>query len=423
MAANFAILSRRWPQLARTIEKAADNLPPFSLVEKCTTTLQVDGIHLTSAYDRIKEAQLQAELIPAHSNRAWVYGMALGDLPRVLLSRQPLKELTVVVMNSAVAALSLYFFDHRDWLEDPRVTLVAAGPTDRLNKPFAAAPGCLQLASDAASRLRDLVSLELATPYIRKRHRADNPHLQKRLTDNSEYVASDPSIDDLVKRLQSHTVVVASAGPTLSDQYGWMKKNKPGPIIAVDAALKPLLQAGIVPDVVVAIDGHADVYDLFFADVDRTLLKDSTLVYFPVVQHETLKHWPGPRYCAYSRSPVFDDTVTRHPKSRLFSAGSVIHPTVDLAARISTDKVILAGADFSFPGGKSHVAGCRKARSIQGSHWVLNGRGERVSTLFNMRAYLRDLETFLAGQKHIRFFNSSPEGAGILHTEALQKWP
>lgn len=423
MAANFAILSRRWPQLARVIEEAAENLPPFSLVEKRSTTLQIDGIHLTSAYDRLKEAQLQADQVPAQSSRVWVYGMALGDLPRVLLSRRSLKELTVVVMNGAVAALSLYFFDHGDWLDDPRVTLVAAEPADRLQKPFATAPGCLQLASDAASRLRDLVSLELATPFIRKRHRADNPHLQQRLTDNAAFVAQDPSIDKLLEKFRSRTVVVAGAGPTLSDQYAWMKDRKPGPIIAVDAALNPLMQAGIVPDIVVTIDGHANVYDLFFSTIDPAPLKNAALVYFPAVQNKTLKNWPGQRYAAYSRAPLYSDMAALHPKRHLFSSGSVIHPAVDLATRLSTENIILAGADFSYPGDLSHVAGCAQARTAKGDDWVLNGHGQRVPTIPNMRAYLRDLETFLATRQQLNFFNASPQGAEILHTTLLEETP
>lgn len=423
MAANFAILSRRWPQLAENVEKAADTLPPFSLVEKGMQTLLVDGIHLTSAYDRNKEAQLQADQIPPESLQVWVYGMALGDVPRILLSRKSLEELTVVIMNCAVAALILFFFDHSDWLNDPRVNLIAATPTDRLHKPFTVAPGCLQLADDQAGRLRDLVCLDLATPFIRKRHQADNPHLQKRLADNAGYIARDPSIDALISTHRNNTVVVAGAGPTLSDQYGWMKDHKPGPIIAVDAALKPLMHAGIVPDIVVAIDGHVDIYDLFFADVDLAMLKDAALVYFPVVQTELLRHWPGRRYAAYSVAPIYTEVSSLHPKQRLFSSGSVIHPTVDLATRLSTKSIILTGADFCYPGGQSHVAGCNQAQSVQGSHWVLNSEGNRVSTIPNLRAYLRDMEDFISKKNGITFFNASPKGANILHTTVLTELP
>lgn len=423
MADNFAIVSRRWPKLGQAIEQAADNLPPFSLVHKSASTLQIDGIHLTSAYDRLKEARLQAGLVPADSRRAWVYGLALGDLPRMLLARRPLRDLTVVVMNCAVAALSLYFFDHRDWLDDPRVTLVAATPADRLHTPFAAAPGCLQLACDEASRLRDLVSLELATPFIRKRHRADNPHLQQRLAENAAFIAEDPGMQALPERFRSRTVVVAAAGPTLSDHYLWLREKKPGILIAVDAAVKPLMEAGIIPDIVVAIDGHADIYDLFFAGVDLPLLKNAALVYFPVVQRETLSHWPGSRYLAYSASPLYAETAARRPEQKLFSSGSVIHPAVDLATRLAGECIILAGADFSFPNGQSHVAGCPQETFVQGSRWVLNGYGQRVATAPNMRAYLRDLETFLATRSDLRFYNAGPKGADILHARLLEEWP
>jgi len=265
--------------------------------------------------------------------------------------------------------------------------------------------------------------LELATPFIRKRHQADNPHLQKRLADNAVYVAQDPGIDALTEKFRSPTVVVAAAGPTLSDHYSWMKNHKPGPIIAVDAALKPLMHAGIVPDIVVAIEGHVDIYDLFFANVDLALLKGTALVYFPVVQTKLLRHWPGPRYNAYSAAPIYSEVSSLHPKQRLFSSGSVIHPAVDLATRLSTENVILTGADFCYPGGQSHVSGCPQMQPAQGSHWVLNNNGERVSTIPNLRAYLRDLENFIAGKNAIKFFNASPRGAKILRTTVLTELP
>lgn len=423
MAENFAVLSRRWPELAEEIEKAAGNLPPFSLAGLTDTTLFVDGIHLASAYDRAAEARLQAGLVPEGSRRAHVYGMALGDIQRELLRRSELRELTVVILNGAVAALSLYFFDHRDWLDDPRVTLVSAGEADPLHRPFAAAAGALQLAEERAARLRDLVCLELATPFIRKRHRADNPHLLQRLQANAACVAEDGRVEELAASLASRTVVLAAAGPTLSDHYFWMKDHKPGPIIAVDAALKPLLQAGIVPDVVVSIDGHADVFDLFFADADLGLLKDSALVYFPVVQNETLRHWPGRRYAAWSKAPLYAPLDRQYRRPCLFSAGSVIHPAIDLATGLSRENIILAGADFSFPGGLSHVAGCRQSQPAQGSHWVVNGYGERVATIPNMKAYLRDLETFIGTRNRHHFFNAGPKGARILHTTLLTELP
>lgn len=349
--------------------------------------------------------------------------MALGDIPRVLLSRNNLQQLTVVVMNCSVAALSLFFFDHRDWLDDSRVRLIDASPADRLHRPYTAAPACLQLASDQAARLRDIVHLELATPFIRKKHQANNPHLQKRLTDNAVFLAQDPSITPLLKSYRGSTVVVAGAGPTLSDHYGWLKLRKPGPLIAVDAAVKPLLEAGVIPDIVVAIDGHAEIYDLFFAKLDLKLLNRSALVYFPVVQHETLLNWPGQRYAAYSNAPIFTDISIRYPKLQLFSSGSVIHPAVDLAARLSTHRVILVGADFSFPGGQSHVSGCTQAQPVTGSHWVLNSLGERVPTIPSMRGFCRDLEDFLAHNTAICFYNAGSRGAAIQNTDLLTEMP
>ena len=87
------------------------------------------------------------------------------------------------------------------------------------------------------------------------------------------------------------------------------------------------------------------------------------------------------------------------------------------------ERLIFAGADFSFPGGQSHVAGCSQARPAQGSHWVLNGHEERVPTLPNLRAYLRDLEEFIAGKTGLQFCNAGSRGAAIRNAPQIEEPP
>ena len=83
------------------------------------------------------------------------------------------------------------FFDASDWLADPRVSLGFAVDETTLHAPFAANFPCLMLADEASSRLRDMVCLELSTPFIREKHSAHNAHLKQRLHDNEPYVRAD----------------------------------------------------------------------------------------------------------------------------------------------------------------------------------------------------------------------------------------
>jgi len=412
---NLTTIQHRWPLAAQALA-AAPPEPRAELVQNGPQqTLLVDGIHLTSSYDRQAEAVVQASLIPQDSCEAWVYGIGLGDLPRELLRRPQLRRVHVVLINPSVARQSFEFFDHQDWLLDERVEILTASGQSHVRLPFAAVPSCLQLADNDSARLRDLVVLELATPFIHKRHTADNPELQARLRENEPYVAADADVAELFGRYPGATILVAAAGPTLSEHYEKLR-NRKSPLIAVDAALKPLTQAGVVPDVVVSIDFLVEAIGPFFREADLSACDNRTLVYFPSSPLGVLHTWPGKRFVAYSNAIMYRDVRRRLPRAALFSAGSVIHPAVDLAVRMGASQVVLFGADFAYPGGRSHVAGSIFARDIDrgmAGDWVLDGNGQRIPTAPNFLGYLRDLESYISKNRQVAFRNTHAGGARI----------
>lgn len=412
---NLQIIQRRWPQVATAL-KAARPEPRAELVnDGPQATLLIDGTHLTSSYDREAEAALQASLIPEESPEAWVYGVALGDLPRHLLQRPQMQCLHVVLLNPSVTRQSFEHFDHGDWLGDNRVEILTAANQKTIHFPFAAAPACLQLADDVSARLRDLVVLELATPFIRKRHTAESPELMARIRENESVIAADEDVVQLFDRYEGETVLVAAAGPSLSEHYKRLRHRK-APLIAVDAALKPLTQAGVVPEVVVTMDYFIEAIGPFFSEADLGACGDTALVYFPTTHRDILASWPGKRLCAYPNSSSLADLRKRIHRETLYSSGSVIHPAVDLAVRTGARKVVLFGADFGFPGGKSHVENSVHARQVSmdvKEDWVLDGHGRRIPTLPNLRGYLRDLETYIARRNAVVFRNASLSGAQI----------
>ena len=103
---NFEIIAKRWPVINKLLRSAP--LPSEVVLTKQhpVTTLFIDGIHLSSEYDPVREAELQASLVPAGSASAWVYGVGAGDIPRVLLKRPLMGKVVVVIMNYSVAAQS-----------------------------------------------------------------------------------------------------------------------------------------------------------------------------------------------------------------------------------------------------------------------------------------------------------------------------
>ncbi len=415
VAIQAAIIAERWPTVWKTLAAA----PPPRSLELCgdrpQPTLIIDGIHLSSCYDAEAEARLQASLIPPNSPSVWLYGAGTGDLATELLRRQALRILNVVILNSTVFQQSLQVFDHRPWLSDPRVVLQIPDQDSDLHPPFCAVPACLRLADDGAARLRDQVVLELNTPFGNQRF-FSNPAFREQVKANRALVEQDADVAELFDSRRGCTAMIAAAGPTLEEHYRRLRSRTADHcLIAVDAALKPLLENGVTPDIVISIDGRRDTM-LAFLDVAPASVSGIPLVYFPVVHPDALRSWSAPRYAAYSSAPLYQELARVIPRGELFANGTVLHPAVDLAVRMGARSVQLYGADLSYPGGISHVRGAVVAARVvssDGRAWVADCNGNRIPTDLNLRGFLRDLERYIARHPEVRFINAGTRGACI----------
>jgi len=409
---SLELLARRFPAVAAALASSGS---PRAVEWRSgpVPALALDGLQLESRFDPGYEAALQARLVPATAAAATLYGTAQGSLVRALLLRPALRHLRVVVLDARVLREVLSRVNCTDWLADPRLVLELATEHEELALPFASTPAELALATGAGKRLADLVRLELATPFLRQGLRARATELRARMRANLARFGGDAPVDERFGSRPQSTLCVAAAGPTLARHYDELRLRA-GELVAVDAALKPLLAADIVPAFVVTQDPHEEGMRRVFA-VEHPGLARSTLVWFPEVFTGVMQRWPGARRLAWSESELHVGCAERRAEAVLFSSGSVVHPAVDLAVRLGARRVELFGADFALCGGRSHVAGAaweRAAASVNEAH-VLDAAGQSVPSLPNLVGYLRDLERYVARHPEIDFVQRSREGAAI----------
>ena len=409
MSEGHNIVRRRWPEVAAAVDDAAGleaevtPHPPF--------TLRVAGVHITSVVDRRAEAVLQSSLVPEDAVEAWVYGVALGDLPEILLGRPALQKLHVVVMSAGLfdAALGL---EPMAWLADPRVSLTYGA--SRPHRPFAAAPGVFPFTDDRCLALRDALLDILDVQPQRAQSEALFEETQRHISTN--VARDDPSVVSLFGPRRDATVVVVGAGPTLPERTQWLASARPGAVIAVSRALVPLLNSGIQPDVVVVTDPK-EVTTSHLGGVDLDQLRDVSLVYAAGVTPRFPDFWTGSRYLASIPGPAYEAMPQHYQAGRLFSDGSVIHSAIDLAVRMGAARIILIGVDFATPDDQSHAADSVAQTTIQGPRLtVVDGHGDRVSSIRNLIAYLRSLERYVALHPEVAFLNTGRRGAQIAGT-------
>ncbi|REL34824.1 motility associated factor glycosyltransferase family protein [Thalassotalea euphylliae] len=418
LQSNLDIVKARWPKLYQAIESA--DLSALT-VESEQNTLIINNIQLTTNYDHAHEAALQLSRIPTTAESAFIYGTGLGDTARLALRNKNLKNIHIIVLNIGVFAHVMNALDHTDWLNAKEITLHHYNDINEVYAPFCANPAELTLASDECATLKDRILLELNQSYIESKQAL--PQVAKTIENNLSFINSDKSIAALPKS-KSDIIYIAAAGPTLENHLSWLAENKPF-IIAVDASVKTLLAHRITPDIVVSIDALA--HNMFNQD-DYNKLAAAALVYFPSISTHVVEQWQGKRYFSYSNTPMYQAYKSQINSPTLFSAGSVIHPAIDLAAFIGGKSIVLLGADFAFTKNKSHANPEKSAESKTplnfavefANDWVFNGHGEKVATMPNLKGYLRDLERYIDANSQIKFLNGSLEGAQIAGTSLWQ---
>ncbi|BAQ73350.1 motility accesory factor Maf-2 [Pseudomonas sp. Os17] len=413
---NAQVLRERWPALLERLLAEDSAVLQADLVEGLGSTLSVAGIQLTSRHDRTREARTQAASLP-EAPVLHLYGCGLGDLQLALLERPGLTRLYVHILNGALFKLVLQLLDQQFWLADPRVELLYAGDLSEIQLPFFALPSELVLADDYSAKIRDRLVSETHVTF-NNRLFTEEAGVAERLAAVEPWVRADADVAELFGRDSGREVFVIATGPSLEQHFAALRALRERPqrplLICVDTAYQPLQRHGIQPDVVVSIDQRISSRHLPAQDSAST-----TLVYMPLADPRVLEGWQGPRYVAYSASPVFASLRQRWPKAQLHAGGSVIHPAVDLAVKMGGRRITLFGADFAFPMDRTHAGwqdGDLGPQLKAAKHWVLDGNGQRVKTQLNFRSYLCELERYIQSQPEVRFFNTSRSGAMIAGT-------
>lgn len=403
---NASIVVSRWPNIWSKVEASNESRVLEVDTSHTIPALIIDNIHLHSCFNTDKEVKQQLEHLGDVGNQVYCYGIGSGELIRELLRRYPGSRINVVILNVFVFKVQMALYHWYDWLEQESVELIDGSQMDDVKVPFAVAPAELMLASPNTKSLADQLQLELNTDEINRRfiaNASENLHANKKL------IAKRPKLSDLLREASNKyedysEVVVVGAGPSLDKVSADRLIDKL--IICVDAAFKPLLEKGITPHLVVSIDFSEKVKQ--FLSTDKTY--SSTLIAFPTVHPEVLTSWQGECYFAYSQHPVFKD-VKVEPSDILYSAGSVIHPAVDLAVKFGKSIVNLIGADFCFEGNKTHVSG--SLASFANNQQLIereNFAGQRVTTNQSLLSYALDLERYISSQSNVKFISLSKQG-------------
>ena len=217
---------------------------------------------------------------------------------------------------------------------------------------------------------------------------------QQNFQANRNAVERNPGVIALKNKFRGLPCIVVGAGPSLDKNIRFLHRaqNK-AVIISCDAALKPLMGQGIVPDFVVCLDPQEEI-SRFLVNVPH---KGITLVVPSIVHPHVIKLWENDVLFFNKFAPDIPTLVEIQkivPHIGILTpGGTVLSVSYDLAFQAGGTPIIFVGQDLSYPKKKSHSHGTDAAgqglkmmMEKQKDHLVLETdiNGQSLRTLKSM---------------------------------------
>jgi hypothetical protein len=391
---NIGVLRVLQPELAAALEStpARADVRFVETDEGVLTALEGEpGRQLASRRRPLEEARRLAEAIDAKASAAMVVlGFGLGYHVRAIQER--LKHSGAVIVfepDLGLLRAVLERIDHAVWLSTGRVVIVSRTELGAITSALEGLEGMLavgtaivdhppsraRLGASAGVFCRNVTEVLKATRTSVLTTLVQVEITLRNLLMNVDRYATAPGVRDLENAAKGRPAVVVSAGPSLKRNIELL--SRPGVrdrvvIVAVQTVLKTLLEHGIRPHFVTALDYH-EISRRFYEGLTPADVRGVTLVAEAKANPAILDAFPGVIRCPQEK--VLDQLLggglagTRTGETEdgevslvrdmgtLRSGATVAHLAYYLARHLGCDPVILVGQDLGFTDGQYYAAG------------------------------------------------------------------
>ena len=374
---NMRALWERDPALALRVDAVEDERRvPLEPTKSGALTAKVAApggkpAYLYSRYDPIAEAERFAGAVPLEDKYCLVVsGMGLGYHVRALGDRLRGDSIVVVCEPSIpLIATALTCADLAEAISSNRLIILTDDDKTRLHerlKPHNTlimlgtqfvrhAPSTKMAEKDHAAMIQAIAEFVTYTRMTLVTLVANARITCQNIAMNLGHYVSTPPIDILRDRFAGNPGIVISAGPSLSKNIDQLADLKGRAVLcAVQTAVKPLMERGIVPDFITSLDFH-EMSRKFFEGVGD--LRGAHLVAEPKATWHVLDNYPGPISLLdnpWARLVIGDELGAR---GGLSPGATVAHLAFYLAVYMGCDPIIFVGQDLAFTGQVFYVPG------------------------------------------------------------------
>lgn len=247
---------------------------------------------------------------------------------------------------------------------------------------------------------------------------------------NLKYMYDGYSIRALERMLPADIpTIVVSAGPSLNQNIMELKQAVgKANIVATDTAMKPLLNAGIVPNFFVVVDGLKPGNLFAHKDISKV-----PMVTMNAISVEPMQMHKGKKFYYPSGAEIEGELYTRAVKKdkqtmgipNLASGGSVATSAFSLGIFMGSRTIILVGQDLAMTGNRTHADGTFKEKmdeiNTQSREYfeIEAVDGGKVLTRMDFKLYLDWFEEQIQTQSRIRVIDATEGGAKIHGAEVM----
>lgn len=380
--------------------------------------------YLYSRYDPLKEA---ADFVRSQMSKAdrttVIYGFGLGyHVEEALKLLNSCDKLYVFEMNIKLFNLALKLNDLRCILGDKRLKIFVS---DDERYIAANLNSVLNEKSNFIIHLPSARAIPEENKYFK--FLMESWNMKKNLIDGfSDLMASNykenmklgcRNVGELFGKWKDKPIIIASSGPSLNKNKHLLKDIKDRVFIfSAGSALKPLLDAGVKPDMFCIIDPQPMTYKQIEGYEDM----DIPLVFLDTASAYTVSMYKGPKYIACN-----DESRLHNKKHLISTGGSVATAVMDMAIKFGGNPIIFVGQDLAFTNNQHHADGGMYGERAEvmptsGMKRVEGQNGEILYSSLGLLSFKYWIENKIRDNPNIRFINASEGGALIKGCEHMR---
>jgi len=230
---------------------------------------------------------------------------------------------------------------------------------------------------------------------------------------NIPFIVSNPGTKCLTGILKDKPAIIVAAGPSLNEALKHLKPvAKRYAIIAVGTALKPLLKAGIRPDLVVTVDASHKVASQFDVPCDDLCIASSSII-FPDLLPRFSKVFTG-----YVNANIVGKWISTRfeDKGTIMAGGTVSATAIALAVQMGCRTIVTIGMDLAMASdGSSHARDTMYHGHVvtRGLSSVPGNYATTVHTNTQFKTYIGAISDLVQLYPSVTFINATHQGAKI----------